>query len=64
MRKNVAAHIGDVVAPIIFMVFIGYQVGQYFDKMMLSILVSLVIGFVVAIFNVWKLMKRMGSGDE
>lgn len=57
--NKVSATIGDVVAPILFMLFVGYHVGKYLDKMALSILSGLLIGFLVAVFNVWKGFKKM-----
>lgn len=63
MRKT-SAMIGDVVAPILFMVFIGYHVGKQLDKMAVSISVGLFIGFVVAVFNIWKEFKKMRRDHE
>lgn len=63
MQKSFIA-IGEVVAPIVFMVFIGYQVGNYTDKMALSIIVGIIIGFIVAMFNIWKLMKRLSCKKD
>lgn len=59
-----SAMMGDVVAPILFMVFIGYHVGKHFDKMVISISMGLFIGFVVAVFNVWKEFKKMKRDHE
>lgn len=59
-----SAAAGDVLAPILFMIFVGYQAGKYFDKIGLSIAIGLLIGFVVAMYNVWKLMKKLGRNDE
>ncbi len=55
---------GDILAPLLFMIFVGYQAGKYFDKMGVCITIGLLIGFVVALFNVWKLMKKLGRNDE
>jgi F0F1-type ATP synthase assembly protein I len=63
MSKS-SAIIGDVVAPIILMVFVGYHVGKYLDKMAASISMGLLIGFVVAVFNVWKVFKKMRRDHE
>ncbi|MCP5322732.1 MAG: hypothetical protein H6492_01835 [Candidatus Paracaedibacteraceae bacterium] len=53
--------IGDFIGPIVFMLFVGYQIGKYSEKMALSIVVCVLIGFVVALLNVWKIMKKIGS---
>jgi F0F1-type ATP synthase assembly protein I len=58
MNKT-SAMIGDVVAPVLFMVFIGYHVGKHSDRMAISISMGLFIGFIVAVFNVWKEFKKM-----
>jgi Mn2+/Fe2+ NRAMP family transporter len=58
------AAVGDILAPILFMIFVGYQAGKYFDKMGGCIAAGLLIGFVVAMFNMWKLMKKLGRNDE
>ncbi len=58
MNKT-SAMIGDVVSPVLFMVFVGYHVGKHLDKMAISISVGLFIGFIVAVFNVWKEFKKM-----
>jgi F0F1-type ATP synthase assembly protein I len=46
------------------MVFVGYHVGKHLDKMAASISVGLFIGFVVAVFNIWKEFKKMRRDDE
>lgn len=56
--------VGDIAAPIVFMLFVGYQVGKYLDKLAISLAIGLLIGFVVAMFNVWKLMKKLRRNDE
>lgn len=53
--------IGDFIGPVVFMLFVGYQIGKYSEKMALSIVVCVLIGFVVALLNVWKIMKKIGS---
>lgn len=63
MTKFPAA-VGDILAPILFMIFVGYQAGKYFDKMGVCIATGLLTGFVVAMFNIWKLMKKLGRNDE
>ena len=56
--------VGDIVAPIVFMLFVGYQAGKYLDKLAISMAIGLLLGFVVAMFNVWKLMKKLRRDDE
>lgn len=56
--------IGDFVGPVVFMLFVGYQTGKYSGKMVLSIIVCIVIGFVVALLNVWKTMKKLGRKND
>jgi predicted membrane protein len=56
--------IGEIVAPVVFMVFIGYHAGKYWDQMVVFLTSSLIIGFIVALFNIWKLMKKLGRKDE
>ena len=56
--------VGDIVAPIVFMMFVGYQVGNYLDKLGISLAIGLLIGFIVAMVNVWKLMKKLRRDDE
>jgi len=63
MHKFSAA-IGEVVSPIVLMVFIGYCIGQYSGRMVLSIIVCILLGFIVAVVNVWKIMKKLSRGDD
>lgn len=56
--------IGDIVAPIVFMLFIGYQIGRYSGKLALSIIVCFILGFIAAMLNIWKLMKKLGRKDD
>ncbi|MBH1989711.1 MAG: AtpZ/AtpI family protein [Alphaproteobacteria bacterium] len=62
--NKLSTAVGDIVAPIVFMVFVGYQVGQYLDKLAISMAIGLLVGFIVALFNVWKLMKKLRRNDE
>jgi len=39
-------------------------VGQYLDKLAISMAIGLLVGFIVALFNVWKLMKKLRRNDE
>jgi F0F1-type ATP synthase assembly protein I len=63
MQKSFVT-VGEIVAPIVFMMFIGYQLGKYIDQMVVSIVICMIVGFIVAVFNVWKLMKRLEDRDE
>lgn len=62
--NKLSTAIGDIVAPVIFMLFVGYHLGKYLDKLAISLAAGLLIGFIVALFNVWKLMKKMRQNDE
>lgn len=62
--NKLSTAVGDIVAPIIFMLFVGYQIGAYLDKRAISIAIGLLMGFIVALFNVWKLMKKLRRNDE
>lgn len=56
--------IGDFVAPIIFMGFVGYVIGKYSGRMALSIVICVLLGFMAALVNMWKLMKKLGHNDD
>jgi F0F1-type ATP synthase assembly protein I len=56
--------VGDIVAPIVFMLFVGYQVGKYLENLAISMAIGVLVGFIVALFNVWKLMKKLRRNDE
>jgi F0F1-type ATP synthase assembly protein I len=62
--NKVSTAVGDIVAPIVFMLFVGYQVGLYLDKLAISLAIGLLIGFIVAMVNIWKLMKKLRRNDE
>lgn len=62
--NKLSTAVGDIVAPIVFMLFVGYQVGVYLDKLAASLAIGLLIGFIVAMVNVWKLMKKLRRNDE
>lgn len=51
--------LGEVVAPILFMVLVGYFVGDYIGSRALSILGALILGFCVSLYNVWKRLKQL-----
>lgn len=56
--------VGDIVAPILFMIFVGYQAGKYFDNIGVGMASGIIVGFLVAMFNIWKLMKKLRQNDE
>lgn len=62
--NKLSTAVGDIVAPIVFMLFVGYQIGLYLDKLAISLTLGLLIGFIVAMVNVWKLMKKLRRNDE
>lgn len=53
--------LGEFVGPIIFMGLCGYVITQLSSFKVAPIIICLILGFVVGLFNVWRLMKRMGS---
>lgn len=53
--------LGEFVGPIIFMGLCGYGITHLTSWKVLPLIICLILGFVVGVFNVWRVMKRIGS---
>lgn len=61
MKHRFTSVLGEFVGPIIFMVFVGYVLTRTTELKVIPLIGCLILGFVVGVFNVWRLMKRIGG---
>jgi F0F1-type ATP synthase assembly protein I len=55
--KTFYAVSGAMIGPLVVMGFIGYHLGTYLNQKAITIAICLLIGFIVACVDIWKLVS-------